>query len=132
MGPFRRLFGYVGRCRRAFLQGIAFTILSQAVTLASPKILQYAIDDLTRGAIHRRFEQIQAQLATLSAIAQEALSGVRLVRAYRQEAAEIRRFRDANEEYVRRSRRLIALQGFFIPSMSFFLGLSAIIVVWLG
>ena len=37
-------------------------------------------------AIHKRFEQIQAQLSEVSAIAQEALSGVRVVRAYGQEA----------------------------------------------
>ena len=62
-------------------------------------------------AIHKRFEQIQAQLSEISAVAQEALSGVRVVRAYRQEAAEIERFRASNEEYVRRNRRLIVLQG---------------------
>jgi ATP-binding cassette subfamily B protein len=83
-------------------------------------------------AIHRRFEQIQAQLSEISAIAQEALSGVRVVRAYRQEAEEIERFRRANVEYVARNRRLIALQGFFFPSMAFFLGLGALLVLWLG
>src|SRR5581483_3148335 len=35
-------------------------------------------------AIHKWFEQIQAQLSEVSAVAQEALSGVRVVRAYRQ------------------------------------------------
>lgn len=83
-------------------------------------------------AIHKRFEQIQAQLSEISAIAQEALSGVRVVRAYRQEAAELERFRIANVEYVARNRRLIALQGFFFPSMAFFLGLGALLVLWLG
>ena len=83
-------------------------------------------------AIHRRFERIQAQLAEVSAVAQEALAGVRVVRAYRQEAAEIARFREANDEYVRRNRLLIVLQGFFFPSMSFFLGLGAMVVVWVG
>jgi ATP-binding cassette subfamily B multidrug efflux pump len=83
-------------------------------------------------AIHRRFEQIQAQLSEVSAIAQEALSGVRVIRAYRQEESELERFRLAIDEYVRRSRRLIVLQGFFFPSMGFFLGLGALIVVWLG
>jgi ATP-binding cassette subfamily B protein len=83
-------------------------------------------------AIHRRFEQIQAQLSEVSAIVQEALSGVRVIRAYRQEDAELERFRLSIDEYVRRSRRLIVLQGFFFPSMSFFLGLGALIVVWLG
>src|SRR5205823_4456487 len=57
-------------------------------------------------AIHKRFEQIQAQLAEVSAVVQEALSGVRVVRAYRQEAHEIERFRRSNEEYLRRNRVL--------------------------
>ena len=38
----------------------------------------------------------------------------------------------SNEEYLRRNRRLIVLQGFFFPSMSFFLGLGALLVLWLG
>jgi ATP-binding cassette, subfamily B, multidrug efflux pump len=83
-------------------------------------------------AIHKRFEQIQAQLSEVSAVAQESLSGVRVVRAYRQEAAELDRFRLANEEYLRRNRRLIFLQGFFFPSMGFFLGLGSLLVLWLG
>ena len=44
-------------------------------------------------AIHRRFEAIQAQLSEISAVVQEALSGVRVVRAYGQEATELERFR---------------------------------------
>src|SRR5205814_2098228 len=82
--------------------------------------------------IHKRFEQIQAQLSDVSAVTQEALSGVRVVRAYRQEQAELERFRRSNDEYLRRNRRLITLQGFFFPSMSFFLGLGALLVLWLG
>ena len=83
-------------------------------------------------AIHKRFEKIQAQLSEVSAVAQEALSGVRVVRAYRQEEAELERFRVSIDEYLRRNRRLIALQGFFFPSMGFFLGLGALVVVWFG
>ena len=83
-------------------------------------------------AIHKRFETIQAQLSDISAVAQEALSGVRVVRAYRQEASEMNRFRQSNDEYLVRNRKLIALQGFFFPSMTFFLGLGALVVLWMG
>jgi ATP-binding cassette subfamily B protein len=83
-------------------------------------------------AIHRRFEAIQAQLSDLSAVVQEALAGVRVVRAYRQEAAELARFEAANREYVRRNLVLIRLQGTFYPSLSFFLGLGGLLVLWLG
>jgi ATP-binding cassette, subfamily B, multidrug efflux pump len=83
-------------------------------------------------AIHARFEAIQAQLADLSAVVQEALSGVRVVRAYNQEPHELARFRAANEEYVRRNRVLIQLQGMFYPSMTLFLGFGSLLVLWLG
>jgi ATP-binding cassette, subfamily B, multidrug efflux pump len=83
-------------------------------------------------AIHRRFETIQAQLSDISAVVQEALSGVRVVRAYGQEASELERFRRANEEYLRRNRGLIGLQGMFFPSMTLFLGMGALLVLWQG
>jgi len=83
-------------------------------------------------AIHKRFEQIQAQLSEVSAVVQEALSGVRVVRAYRQEAHETERFSRANREYLRRNRVLIRLQGAFFPSMTLFLGFGSMLVLWLG
>jgi ATP-binding cassette subfamily B multidrug efflux pump len=83
-------------------------------------------------AIHRRFEKIQEQLSELSAVTQEALAGVRVVRAYRQEDAELERFSRANEEFLRRNTRLIRLQGMFYPSLTFLLGVGALVVLWLG
>jgi ATP-binding cassette, subfamily B, multidrug efflux pump len=262
MGPaFKRLLPYALRCRRAFLLGLGCAIITTAVSLLSPWILKYAIDDLTLGvsraklagyalvllliavaggyfrflmrriivgasrvieydlrndffahlqqlplsyfqdrrtgdlmsratndlnavrmmigpavmysattlivfvvalimmisidprltlialiplplvsvsvryfgtAIHRRFEKIQEQLSDISAVAQEALAGVRVVRAYGQEQAELDRFERANQEYVERNRGLIRIQGLFYPSMSFFLGLGALLVLWMG
>jgi ATP-binding cassette subfamily B multidrug efflux pump len=82
--------------------------------------------------IHRRFEAIQEQLADLSAVVQETLSGVRVVRAYKQETPEIERFLKANHEYLARNRGLISLQGFFYPSMTLFLGLGSLLVLWQG
>ena len=83
-------------------------------------------------AIHKRFEAIQAQLADLSAVVQEALAGVRVVRAYNQERYEIKRFSAANDEYIQRNRVLIRLQGMFYPSMTLFLGFGALLVLWVG
>ncbi len=83
-------------------------------------------------AIYQRSERIQEALAHLSATAQEALAGVRVVRAYGREAVEIERFRRSNDDYLDRSRAVIKLQGLFYPSLALFLGLSALIVLWLG
>ena len=83
-------------------------------------------------AIHERFERIQAQLSDISAVTQESLAGVRVVRAYRQESAELSRFRRSNEEYIQRNKALIRLQGAYYPSMGLLMGVGALLVLWLG
>ena len=83
-------------------------------------------------AIYRQSERIQAQLATLSAVVQESLAGVRVVRAYCREAVETERFRRENREYLERNTALIRLQAFFYPSLAFILGLAGLLVLWLG
>jgi ATP-binding cassette, subfamily B, multidrug efflux pump len=83
-------------------------------------------------AIHHRFEKIQEQLSDISAVTQESLAGVRVVRAYGQEAFEIERFRRANEEYISRNKALIRLQGMYFPSMGLLMGIGALLVLWIG
>ena len=83
-------------------------------------------------AIYRRSEAVQEQLARMSAVVQEALAGVRVVRAYRREGVEVERFRGVNHEYLERSRRLVELQGAFHPSLGLFLGISGLLVLWVG
>ena len=51
----------------------------------------------------------------LSAKAQENLAGVRVVRAYGQEEAEIRGFDAPNREYINRNLRLIYFWSLFMP-----------------
>ncbi len=83
-------------------------------------------------AIHKTFEEVQEKLSDMSAVVQESLTGVRVVRAYRQEEAEVDRFRRSNIDYLRHNRRLSRLQGAFFPTMSLFLGISALLALWLG
>ncbi|HXK11271.1 MAG TPA: ABC transporter ATP-binding protein [Vicinamibacteria bacterium] len=82
--------------------------------------------------VHDRFEEVQAQLAEMSALVQENLAGARVVRAYAQEAHEEARFAAANEEYVARNRRLVAISGVLHPGIGFLMGLGSLTVLWLG
>jgi ATP-binding cassette, subfamily B, multidrug efflux pump len=82
--------------------------------------------------IHDLYEKIQASLATLSAKVQENLSGVRVIRAYAQEAAEIRSFDEPNREYVSRNIKLIRTWSMFMPSLQALIGTSFLIVLWVG
>jgi ATP-binding cassette subfamily B multidrug efflux pump len=82
--------------------------------------------------IHELYEKIQASLAALSAKVQENLSGVRVVRAYAQEEAEIRGFDEPNREYVNRNIKLIRTWSMFMPSLQALIGTSFLIVLWQG
>ncbi|HTC93592.1 MAG TPA: ABC transporter ATP-binding protein [Terriglobales bacterium] len=82
--------------------------------------------------IHERFERIQAMFSDISARAQENFSGVRVLRAYVQEKAEIEAFEGANQEYIRRSLLLVRLMGMLWPTLELLLGLSVVLVLWLG
>jgi len=82
--------------------------------------------------IHERFEKIQEMFSDISARAQENFSGVRVIRAYVQEEAEIAAFERANQEYVVRSLKLVRLMGMLWPTLELMLGLALVLVLWMG
>src|SRR5205814_4997718 len=107
----------------------------------SPRLTMYAFLALTLVSviiqyfgrkIHERFERIQAMFSDISARAQENFSGVRVLRAYVQEKAEIEAFEAANQEYIRRSLLLVRLMGMLWPTLELLLGLAIVLVLWLG
>ncbi len=82
--------------------------------------------------IHERFERIQAMFSDISARVQENFSGARLIRAYVQEDAQIRAFETENQEYIRRSLKLVRLMGMLWPTLELMLGCAVVLVLWLG
>lgn len=82
--------------------------------------------------IHRRFEQIQEQFSSLSTFVQENLTGVRIVRAYRQEAEQARQFDVFNEEYRRKNMSLVLSAGAFHPILMLISGIALVLATWLG
>ena len=82
--------------------------------------------------IHDRFEAVQEHFSVLTTRAQENLTGARIVRAYRQESAEIERFAAVNEEYLARNMSLVRLWGTLNPLFALFGGLGAVVVLGVG
>jgi ATP-binding cassette subfamily B protein len=82
--------------------------------------------------IHDRFEAVQEQLSSLTALVQENLSGARVVRAYAQEEHELQRFAESNREFLLRNRRLIRMFGSLYPGIQLLMGTGAVMVLWLG
>ena len=82
--------------------------------------------------IHDRFESIQALFSDISSRVQENLSGVRVVRAYVQEKAELEKFESLNLLYVDQNIRLARLSALFNPLLQALVGVMFLIVLWAG
>ena len=113
---------------------VIMVMLSPALTiwvLLPAPIVAFAVWFFGK-TIHDLYEKIQAALATLTAKVQENLSGVRIIRAYAQEEAEVRGFDEPNREYVSRNIKLIRTWSMFMPSLTAMIGTTFLIVLWQG
>jgi len=81
--------------------------------------------------IHERFEKIQALYSDLTERVRENLSGVRVVRAFCQEDAEMATFDVMNRDFVEKNKRLIWITSVMWPviALTFSLALMLVLVV---
>ncbi|OLE55726.1 MAG: multidrug ABC transporter ATP-binding protein [Acidobacteria bacterium 13_1_20CM_3_53_8] len=82
--------------------------------------------------VHVRFGKIQDFFAQITARAQENFTGVRVVRAYAQEGAEIEAFNQLNREYANRNLGLVKIEAIMRPLMQFLIGFGFILIIWYG
>jgi ATP-binding cassette subfamily B protein len=118
-----------GICALAFMMHYSLRLTALALL---PLIMLPPLMVRLGRAIHDRFEAVQAHFSTITTHAQENLSGTRIVRAYRQEEAEVARFGVLNEEYLVKNMRLARLYGVMNPTFGVLAGLGAVIVLGIG
>ncbi len=82
--------------------------------------------------IHERFEKIQDLYSELTEGVRENLSGVRLIRAFRQEEPEMRQFDGMNQLYVDRNKGLIWISSFLWPALALLFAASFLLIMVVG
>jgi ATP-binding cassette subfamily B protein len=82
--------------------------------------------------VHLRFEKIQEFFAHITARAQENISGVRVVRAYAQEDAELAAFNELNRQYAEKNLSLVRIDALMRPLMQFLIGIGFVLIIWVG
>src|SRR5712692_5034846 len=82
--------------------------------------------------VHVRFEKIQDFFAQITARAQENFTGVRIVRAYAQESAEIEAFNRLNWDYAQKNLGLVRIDAVMRPLMTFLIGFGFVLIIWAG
>lgn len=101
------------------------------VALAPGPLVSVAVIVFGR-KIHARFEKIQALFSDISSRVQENLTGVRVIRAYVQEEAELEQFEKLNQDYIRQNLKLGVTSGLFMPMLEALIGMAFLIVLWAG
>jgi len=88
----------------------------------------YYVSDL----MNKRGLAVQAQQSTLSTLAQESFSGIRVIKAYARERAAFTRFRDAADTYRDRSMDQARIDAIFLPVIMLLIGLSTVLTIFVG
>jgi ATP-binding cassette subfamily B multidrug efflux pump len=82
--------------------------------------------------IHRRFEDVQSAFSSLTERIREAISGIRVVKAYVQEDKEREKVSQLSWDYARKNVSVTKVWGMFLPLIMLFSNLSLVIVLYLG
>ncbi|MFQ6007987.1 MAG: ABC transporter ATP-binding protein [Candidatus Zixiibacteriota bacterium] len=107
----------------------------------SPKLALYALAPMIvfpvavnrlGNVVHKRFIKIQEHFSTLTATTQENIAGIRVVKAYRQEQAEIENFHGVSRKYLTLNMDLARLYGLFFPLIMFLASALNLTVLYFG
>ncbi len=82
--------------------------------------------------INFRSEKIQQRLSALSSFVQENFSGIRVIKSYVREDSVRDSFISESEQYKTHSMSLVKVQAMFYPIMLLLIGLSNVIVIYIG
>jgi len=82
--------------------------------------------------IHTRFRQVQKTFATMSGIVQESISGIRVVKAFVQEEAELEKMSKSAKDYVDENIGLVKIFALFHPAMFLLINICMGIVLIYG
>ena len=82
--------------------------------------------------LHDESARVQEHASLVACQAQESFAGVRVVRAYVQERAEVENFRRVNHDLVKRNVKLIHLTAAYYPILRFLVALGFLGAFWYG
>lgn len=82
--------------------------------------------------IHKLFRGVQQAFSSLTDRTQETLSGIRVVKSFVQEEAELKRFDDAARDYAEKNLRMVKIWGLMGPMIQLISGISYMIVLGYG
>ncbi len=82
--------------------------------------------------LHKSGKNVQEKLADVTAMLQEVIQGVRIVRSFNRSDYEIQRFDDVNEANFKANVRTIRQSSQLTPFVEFFSAIAITVIIWYG
>ncbi len=82
--------------------------------------------------INKKSEEVQKKLSDLTTNAQQAYSGIRVIKSFVQEAAMLRFFKTNSEQYRSNAMSLYKVEAVYFPIMGLIIGISTLLVILVG
>ncbi len=133
---------YIGPAIMYITRSLVMVIVAVSVMFViSPRLTLYVLAPMPLLAIavffmahmvHTRSDRLQRQYSTLTSRIQEALAGMRVLKAYTREPAESKALNKESDAYKWRNLDLALVEAAWRPVFLLIVGLSTIIVVWMG
>ena len=133
---------YIGPAMMYLARAFVFVVAAlTAMIVISPRLTAFAVIPMPLLAIsvffmarvvHSRSDALQKQYSTLTSRVQEALAGIRVLKAYTREDAEAEAFEKESAVYKDRMLDLARIEAGWRPIFLMLIGMSSVIVVWEG
>ncbi|MGM0706505.1 MAG: ABC transporter ATP-binding protein [Bacteroidota bacterium] len=133
---------YIGPAIMYVTRSLMMVLIAVSVMFViSPRLTLYALAPMPLLAVavffmahmvHTRSDRLQQQYSTLTSRIQEALAGMRVLKAYTREPSESKALNEESETYKWRNLDLALVEAAWRPAFLLIVGLSTIIVVWMG
>ncbi len=132
LGPGLMYSAEIGVVMAAVLSIMAWTDWLLTLVIFAPMPLISVVVGYFGRRTHEQFQTVQRRFSGISVRVQEHLAGLRMLRAYNQGPAEVRRFAAANADYLEASRGLIRIWRSFYPLLELLVGLAGIGLLGFG
>ncbi|KAA0989526.1 ABC transporter ATP-binding protein [Dyadobacter aurulentus] len=120
---------------------VLFVLVISYMVSVSPQLTLYVLLPLpvlsvsvyvVNSMIMKRSQEIQKQLSALSTYVQEAFSGIRVIKSFVQEKHSFNNFEKEAEVFKNKSLKLTKVDAFFYPIIIMLIGLSNILIIYVG
>ncbi len=106
------------------------SVLTFFVLLPLP-LMSYLIYRVS-SKMNRLSRVVQEEQSTMSTLVQEYFSGIRVLKAYGGQKRVKEKFNSSSEAYLKKNMRLVLVNALFMPTIFVLIGLSTLLVIYLG